>query len=118
MRTSEVAAQAHVNAQTLRYYERRGLLPEPVRTPSGYRDYGDDAVPSVVTIDVRLTGSGPLATFRTSNQYKMPSQFNGHDSYRGTERAATGSIVAGSLIDATFSSADMLQVTWSSHSNS
>ncbi|MGH3598071.1 MAG: MerR family DNA-binding transcriptional regulator, partial [Mycobacterium sp.] len=29
MRTSEVAAQAQVNAQTLRYYERRGLLPEP-----------------------------------------------------------------------------------------
>jgi DNA-binding transcriptional MerR regulator len=44
VRTSEVAQQADVNAQTLRYYERRGLLPEPARTPSGYRDYGDDAV--------------------------------------------------------------------------
>jgi DNA-binding transcriptional MerR regulator len=44
VRTSEVAAQAHVNSQTLRYYERRGLLPEPARTSSGYRDYGDDAV--------------------------------------------------------------------------
>ena len=44
MRTSEVAAHANVNSQTLRYYERRGLLPEPARTPSGYRDYGDDAV--------------------------------------------------------------------------
>ena len=44
MRTSEVAAQAHVNTQTLRYYERRGLLSEPARTPSGYRDYSDDAV--------------------------------------------------------------------------
>jgi Hg(II)-responsive transcriptional regulator len=44
VRTSEVAAQARVNAQTLRYYERRGLLPEPERTPSGYRAYGADAV--------------------------------------------------------------------------
>jgi DNA-binding transcriptional MerR regulator len=44
MKTGEVAAQAHVNSQTLRYYERRGLLPKPARTPSGYRDYGDDAV--------------------------------------------------------------------------
>jgi DNA-binding transcriptional MerR regulator len=44
VRTSEVAAQAHVNSQTLRYYERRGLLAEPARTPSGYRDYGDEAV--------------------------------------------------------------------------
>jgi Hg(II)-responsive transcriptional regulator len=44
VRTSEVAAQAHVNSQTLRYYERRGLLPQPARTGSGYRDYGDEAV--------------------------------------------------------------------------
>ena len=59
-----------------------------------------------------------LATFRDSSQYKLPSQFNGHDNYRGKERVATGSIVVGTLIDETFSSADMLQVTWSSHSNS
>lgn len=44
MRTSEVAAQAQVNTQTLRYYERRGLLPEPERSPSGYRAYSADAV--------------------------------------------------------------------------
>ncbi|POX99772.1 heavy metal-responsive transcriptional regulator [Mycobacterium kansasii] len=44
MRTSEVAGQAQVNVQTLRYYERRGLLPEPRRTPSGYRVYSPDAV--------------------------------------------------------------------------
>ena len=44
MRTSEVAAQAQVNTQTLRYYERRGLLPEPARTRSGYRAYTPDAV--------------------------------------------------------------------------
>jgi MerR family mercuric resistance operon transcriptional regulator len=44
VRTSEVAAAAHVNAQTLRYYERRGLLPQPRRTRSGYRAYTADAV--------------------------------------------------------------------------
>ena len=44
MRSSEVAAQAQVNPQTLRYYERRGLLPVPERTASGYRTYSDDAV--------------------------------------------------------------------------
>jgi Hg(II)-responsive transcriptional regulator len=44
VRTSELAAQAQVNSQTLRYYERRGLLPEPRRTPSGYRSYTIDAV--------------------------------------------------------------------------
>ncbi|MGH3968097.1 MAG: MerR family transcriptional regulator [Mycobacterium sp.] len=40
----QVAKQAGVNAQTLRYYERRGLLPEPPRTVSGYRSYGPEAV--------------------------------------------------------------------------
>jgi MerR family transcriptional regulator, mercuric resistance operon regulatory protein len=44
VRTSEVAAAADVNAQTLRYYERRGLLPLPRRTRSGYRAYTADAV--------------------------------------------------------------------------
>jgi hypothetical protein len=39
MRTSEVADRAGVNSQTLRYYERRGLLAEPPRSPAGYRDY-------------------------------------------------------------------------------
>ncbi|MGH8776519.1 MAG: MerR family DNA-binding transcriptional regulator [Jiangellaceae bacterium] len=44
MRTSEVARRARVNPQTLRYYERRGLLPEPERTGSGYRAYAPEAV--------------------------------------------------------------------------
>lgn len=44
MRTGEVAEQVGVNIQTLRYYERRGLLPEPPRSAAGYRDYPSDAV--------------------------------------------------------------------------
>ena len=44
MRTSQLAAEAGVNTETLRYYERRGLLAEPPRTSSGYRDYPTAAV--------------------------------------------------------------------------
>lgn len=44
MRSSEVAVRAGVNVQTLRYYERRGLLAEPPRSPSGYRAYPSEAV--------------------------------------------------------------------------
>ena len=43
-KTSEVAKQGGVNLETIRYYERRGLLPKPPRTPSGYRTFGSDAV--------------------------------------------------------------------------
>lgn len=39
MRTGEVAERAGVNVQTLRYYERRGLLAEPARSNGGHRVY-------------------------------------------------------------------------------
>lgn len=44
VRTSEIAAAVHVNTQTLRYYDRRDLLPQPQRTCSGYRADTLDAV--------------------------------------------------------------------------
>src|SRR4051812_41784404 len=44
MRIGEVARRAGVGVETLRYYERRGLLPEPERSIGGHREYGDDAV--------------------------------------------------------------------------
>jgi DNA-binding transcriptional MerR regulator len=44
LRTSQVAGQAGVNVQTLRYYERRGLLPEPERSPGGHRLYPPETV--------------------------------------------------------------------------
>jgi DNA-binding transcriptional MerR regulator len=44
MRIGELADRAGVNIETLRYYERRGLLPEPVRSPAGHRAYDEDAV--------------------------------------------------------------------------
>lgn len=40
----QVAEAADVNIQTIRYYERRGLFPRPRRTPSGYRQYAEEAV--------------------------------------------------------------------------
>jgi MerR family mercuric resistance operon transcriptional regulator len=39
LRSGQVAAAAGVNLQTLRYYERRGLLAEPERTLGGHRVY-------------------------------------------------------------------------------
>jgi Hg(II)-responsive transcriptional regulator len=44
MRTGEVAREAGVNIDTLRYYERRGLIEEPERTGAGYREYPSEAV--------------------------------------------------------------------------
>ena len=40
----QLAKRASVNLETIRYYERRNLLPEPPRRASGYRQYSPDAV--------------------------------------------------------------------------
>ena len=40
----QLAKQAGVNVETVRYYERRGLIPEPPRRDSGYRQYTQDFV--------------------------------------------------------------------------
>ncbi len=50
MRIGQVALDAQVHIQTLRYYERIGLLEPDGRTGSGYREYRPDAVDRVVFI--------------------------------------------------------------------
>lgn len=44
MTSGQLAKAAHVNTETLRYYERRGLIPEPPRRESGYRTYPEESV--------------------------------------------------------------------------
>src|SRR5713226_2291903 len=44
LRTAQLANEGGVNVETIRYYERRGLLPKPPRTGSGYRVFPQDAV--------------------------------------------------------------------------
>jgi DNA-binding transcriptional MerR regulator len=39
MKIGQVASEAEVSIDTVRFYERRGVLPEPARRPSGYREY-------------------------------------------------------------------------------
>lgn len=44
MRIGTLAKAASVPIDTIRYYERRGLMPEPRRAASGYRSYGADSL--------------------------------------------------------------------------
>ena len=44
LRTGELAGRAGVNVETIRFYERRGLLPRPPRTAAGYRAYSPEFV--------------------------------------------------------------------------
>ncbi len=47
LKIGEVAGRGGVNLQTIRYYEREKLLPEPPRLASGYRIYPDQTVQRV-----------------------------------------------------------------------
>jgi DNA-binding transcriptional MerR regulator len=40
----QLARAAGVGVETIRFYERRGLIPRPPRPPQGYRRYGDDVL--------------------------------------------------------------------------
>jgi len=50
MRISELAERVGVPTSTVRYYERVGLLGQPARTSSGYRDYGEDEATRLVFV--------------------------------------------------------------------
>lgn len=43
MKIGDLASASGVTTKTIRYYESIGLLPEPARSASNYREYGDDA---------------------------------------------------------------------------
>lgn len=67
---SKLASRVGTSSDTLRYYERIGLLPEPARSPGGYRLYGDEAVERVSFIKraqrfgLRLEEIGELLAIR------------------------------------------------------
>ncbi|HEX6163980.1 MAG TPA: MerR family transcriptional regulator [Vicinamibacterales bacterium] len=44
MTPRELAASAGISTDTLRHYERSGVLPKPARTRAGYRRYSEDSV--------------------------------------------------------------------------
>ncbi|GAA0227647.1 Cu(I)-responsive transcriptional regulator [Castellaniella daejeonensis] len=50
MKIGELARQAGVGVETIRYYQRRGLLRIPPRPPGSYRRYSRDMVDTIVQI--------------------------------------------------------------------
>jgi len=50
MKIGEVSKAAGVGIDAIRFYEREGLIPEPPRRPSGYRDYPPETVVRILFI--------------------------------------------------------------------
>ena len=70
MLIGELAETVGVNPKTIRYYESIGLLPEPARTASGYRDYDDEDVERLAfvrratALDLQLDEVGEILALR------------------------------------------------------
>lgn len=74
MRIGELAEEIGVSPKTIRYYESIGLLPEPARSPVGYRVYGRDDVDRLAFIrrarqlDLRLDEIGEILALREGGE--------------------------------------------------
>lgn len=74
LRIGQLAGAAGVKVQTLRYYERRGLLDEPDRTPGGHRLYPPETVTVIRVIKAaqRLGFSlGEVAELLETGQHRQ-----------------------------------------------
>ena len=75
MRISEVSQQCDISADTLRYYERVGLLPPVNRSESGIRDYSDLDVRRVEFIKCMRTAGLPVEVL--IEYYRLVQQGDG-----------------------------------------
>ena len=64
MRIGELAAHSGVTAKTIRFWEAQGLLADPERMPSGYRDYDADVLERLSFIRHAQTAGLTLAEIR------------------------------------------------------
>ncbi|RZU30689.1 heavy metal-responsive transcriptional regulator [Blastococcus saxobsidens] len=64
MRIGELAARAGVSVKALRFYESAGVLPEPARRPSGYRDYDEQALARLRFVKAAQAAGLTLAEIR------------------------------------------------------
>lgn len=64
MRIKELAQATGVEVETIRYYEKQGLLPSPARQDNGYRDYRGDHLERLAFIRHCRALEIPLADVR------------------------------------------------------
>lgn len=64
MQIGELAQQMKLNPRTIRFYESIGVMPEPKRTPGGYRDYEDSDLERIKFIKLAQSVGLPLDDIR------------------------------------------------------
>ena len=64
MRIGELAARTGLTTKTVRFYEDAGVLPEPARQPSGYRDYDASALDRLAFVKAAQAAGLTLSQIR------------------------------------------------------
>jgi DNA-binding transcriptional MerR regulator len=78
LQIGQVAQKLDLNPKTIRYYEEIGLLPEPKRTLSGYRQYAAqdveriDFIRRARTLELSLDEIGEILSFRDEGEAPCP----------------------------------------------
>ena len=75
----KLAKAANVNVETLRYYEKRGLLPEPPRRDSGYRIYPEAEIERIRFIKGAQALGFTLDEIRELLEMRIDTQANRAD---------------------------------------
>ncbi|MBZ5572171.1 MAG: heavy metal-responsive transcriptional regulator [Acidobacteriia bacterium] len=89
MRSGELARLCGVSPDTLRHYERLGILPKPPRTSGGYRDYPTEAAARVRLVRSALSVGFSLPELATLLRMRSGGQFP----CRETRRLAESKLV-------------------------
>ena len=74
MRIGQLADRADLPTRTIRYYERRGLMPEPDRAPNDYRVYDDTALSRLRFIRTAQAAGLTLAEIRSITDIRDTGQ--------------------------------------------
>ena len=71
MKIHELSKQSGIHLETIRYYEKMGLMPEPKRLANGYRDYDEASLKQLKFIKACRALDFSLAEIKFFNEMKM-----------------------------------------------
>ena len=71
MKIHELSKQSGIHLETIRYYEKMGLMPEPKRLANGYRDYDEASLKQLKFIKTCRALDFSLAEIKYFNALKM-----------------------------------------------
>lgn len=70
MKINELSKQSGIHLETIRYYEKMGLMPEPKRLENGYRDYDEASLKQLKFIKTCRALDFSLAEIKFFNEMK------------------------------------------------